>query len=324
MMQLWPIAKGAATWIPFLYSARRGRTGGTSNARYCYSVWLRHLVRMHDAGLSVGPRSVAELGPGDSLGIGLAALLGGACRLQAFDVVRYAATPSDRRVLRELVELFRGRAGIPDDAEFPGVYPRLEDYRFPSGLWKPDELEANLAPARIASIEQALDRDEGPIRISYVVPWHSADGRTCGSVDLIYSQAVLEHVEDIRSTYASLSRWLSPGGCMSHVIDFRSHGITRGWDGHLQYPEMLWRVVRGRRPYLLNRKSPLDHIAGLEAAGFAIRSVDRLRKGPTVPDNDLASAFRHWSSDDRSTCTMHVIADMPVADASGTHGGSER
>src|SRR5437763_1374444 len=60
---------GIATFIPGV-AAVFGRGGGdTSSARYCYSVWLRHLVVAAANGFKVPPRVVAELGPGDSLGL---------------------------------------------------------------------------------------------------------------------------------------------------------------------------------------------------------------------------------------------------------------
>ena len=84
------LLSGLATWLPG-YPVMR-RTGGTDSARYCYSVWLRHLVLLHASGRMRHrvPRVVAELGPGDSIGIGIAALLSGAEKYYAFDVVRYS------------------------------------------------------------------------------------------------------------------------------------------------------------------------------------------------------------------------------------------
>jgi hypothetical protein len=38
-----------------------------TEGRYCYSVWLRHLVSAAANGLNCSPKAVAELGPGDSL-----------------------------------------------------------------------------------------------------------------------------------------------------------------------------------------------------------------------------------------------------------------
>ena len=82
-LQSWKIPhmlKGALTWVPPLNAWRRHRatTGGSDSARYCYSVWLRHLRSLAPYGFRVKGAHVGELGPGDSIGIGLAALLSGA------------------------------------------------------------------------------------------------------------------------------------------------------------------------------------------------------------------------------------------------------
>ncbi len=75
-MRLTPIVKGAATYISGLYKMRaKRRTGGTDTAAYCYDVWLKHLTLLWANGLRTIPDTIAELGPGDSLGTGLAALL---------------------------------------------------------------------------------------------------------------------------------------------------------------------------------------------------------------------------------------------------------
>jgi hypothetical protein len=80
---------GAATYVPGLRRLTGRTTGGTVSARYCYSVWLRHLCMLHRHGLPTQFETVVELGPGDSLGVGLAALLTGAERYIALDALRY-------------------------------------------------------------------------------------------------------------------------------------------------------------------------------------------------------------------------------------------
>jgi hypothetical protein len=72
-MRLARIIKGAATYIPGLYKVaskcRKVGTGGTDAAVYCYEVWLKHLGRCSGPAACVPfPDTVAELGPGDSLG----------------------------------------------------------------------------------------------------------------------------------------------------------------------------------------------------------------------------------------------------------------
>ncbi len=303
-MELLPVLKGLATWVPFAYDARRGRTGGTSNARYCYSVWLRHLVALRSAGITRHFGSIAELGPGDSLGIGLAALLCGADRLQALDVVPYAASVENASVLLELEALLDRQALIPGDEEFPGVVPRLDDYRFPRALIG----DLSAGESRRRYIEQALRGEESRVAVTYRVPWDSTALTIAEPVDLLYSQAVMEHVEEPEAAYAAMARWVVPGGAMSHVIDLRSHRLTPGWDGHLQYPPAVWRLVKGARPYLLNRQPASQHRQWLEASGFRVLRESRVHLAPTVANGDLARPYRDWSDEDRQTSSVHFVA----------------
>ncbi len=307
-MELLPILKGAATYIPLLYRAERGSTGGSVDARYCYSVWLRHLKLMHEGGLRTQFATVAELGPGDSLGIGLAALLCGADRLYALDVVRYADLGRNTAVLNGLVDLFRQRAAIPDDSEFPELRPRLADYSFPHEALTDAQIEAAIAPARVAAIGRALKGEHSPIVVSYKVPWTELAAGEEGSIDLVLSQAVLEHVEDLEWTYRALGRWVAPGGVMSHVIDHRSHKLTRDWDGHLAYSPTVWRIVKGRRPYLLNREAPQRHLLLLEQAGFRATRVHRELAQRWLPREQLSGRFKQWSDEDRRTSGLVVQA----------------
>ena len=107
-------------------------TGGTNSARYCYSIWLRHLVMAARHGLPTDAKAVTELGPGDSIGVGLAALLCGAECYTALDVVRHANVEGNLRVFDELVARFSRREDIPGDGELPSAQPRLQSYRFPA------------------------------------------------------------------------------------------------------------------------------------------------------------------------------------------------
>ena len=80
--KLRPMLVGAATFVPgvrqLFSSVKEGMgLGRATSARYCYSVWLRHVALLARNDLWNYPRVVAELGPGDSLGVGLCALLCG-------------------------------------------------------------------------------------------------------------------------------------------------------------------------------------------------------------------------------------------------------
>jgi hypothetical protein len=306
-MEFLPMLKGMGTWVPGLYDAARRGTGGTVSARYCYAVWLRHLALIHSCGLPTCFDTVAELGPGESLGIGLAAMLTGASRIESLDVVRYADSAKNERILAGLVELMRRREPIPDEEEFPAVYPRLQSYRFPSWLDE-ERLSTALDPGRIERIGEAIRGEGSDVAIDYFVPWQMCWGDKASNVDLVISQAALEHVEDIESVHRSLARGLRIGGITSHVIDLKSHGMTATWDGHLQYGDSTWKLVKGRRPYLLNRRSPTDHLRAMEAAGFEVLRTWRTAGRPGLSLDALHGRFRAWTEEDRSTTTMVVVA----------------
>jgi hypothetical protein len=67
-------------------------TGGSDSARYCYAAWLRHLASFSDVAPELRPRVAAEMGPGDSLGLGIAALLSGVERYAALDVLAWSCS----------------------------------------------------------------------------------------------------------------------------------------------------------------------------------------------------------------------------------------
>jgi hypothetical protein len=310
-----PLLVGAATYLPGLRTLTARRTGGTISARYCYAVWLRHLImaRQHHAGAAFG--TVAELGPGDSLGLGLAALLSGAERYVALDVVRYADSARNVAVFGELVALFREREPVPDDREFPLVRPLLPSYAFPHDILTDDLLAAALDPARLAMIRRAviaLDAPNGDTPfISYVVPWHDAGVIERQSVDLIVSQAVLEYPSDLAGTYAAMDRWLKPGGMMSHDIDFKSHGLTREWSGHWACSDLVWFLMEGRRRDILNRVPHSTHLDLIRALGCEIVR-DQRTASPAASRAHLAPRFRHLTDEDLRTSSAFIQAHKPV------------
>jgi hypothetical protein len=302
---------GLATYVPG-YNFRHG-TGGTDSARYCYAVWLRHLILAHAAKAGGGmPAAVAELGPGDSIGIGLAALLSGAEKYYALDVVPYPDLRSNLEIFDELVALFQRREPIPGDDEFPSVSPKLGDYAFPHHLLSEAWLTAALEPARVADIRASIEQPESDrSRIFYRAPWTKSSVLQPQSTDMIYSQAVLEHVDDLAGVYGAMRRWLKPTGIMSHQIDYRCHGKADTWNGHWTYSNAFWKVVVGRRAYLLNRVPHSEHIRLLREAGFVILSASPERAPSVLNQRQLAAPFRGLSRDDLTTCGAFILAAVP-------------
>lgn len=127
---------GAASFVPGVRNLPNKETGGTISAEFCYSVWQCHLVLAGQTNLNSNPKVIAELGPGDSSGIGLAALLCGAEKYYAFDVVGYANIQRNLSIFDDFLRLFKNKKDIPCDQVFPRVKPKLDCYSFPDFLMK--------------------------------------------------------------------------------------------------------------------------------------------------------------------------------------------
>src|SRR5216683_257082 len=137
-MALKPIIKGLATFIPGAYRVfGRHQTGGTDSAVYCYDVWLKHLTFLSENGMRYMPQTLAELGPGDSLGVGLAALLSGVSNYYALDIVHFSSPEQNLKVFEELVSLFKTRAARPTKG-WPDYDGYLDTGLFPHRIL-PDE-----------------------------------------------------------------------------------------------------------------------------------------------------------------------------------------
>ena len=291
MIREWrPVIKGVVTMVPGVYSAfARKRGGGTASAEYCFSVWLKHLTMLKANGMAEIPNVVAELGPGHTLGVGICALLSGADRYYALDAVRYSDTQSNLRLLDDCVALFRSRAKVP--AGWPDISQHLDEGGFPHVL-TPALLENTLREVRIESIRNALLNRPSEITVKYIAPWDDVDQVARDSIDLILSQSVLEHVTDIERTIGCCAAWLKPDGWMSHVVDFKSHGVTKEWNGHWQYPHWAWRLIVGGRPYLINRIPADALLAYLENMGFHIAMELRSERPGGLPPEMLHADWR--------------------------------
>jgi len=308
------ILKGIATYLPFIKSSVDIRTGGTESARYCYSVWLRHLVIAKKNGLlKRNFDTVAELGPGDSIGTGIAALISGANNYYAFDVVRYANIEKNLKIFKELISLFKERADIPDHREFPKLKPYLKSYAFPKQILSDRKLDELLKPKRIAAIKNAIENmdkmvTQNKIKICYFVPWDDASIIRNNSIDIIFSQAVLEHVDKLFDTYRAMFNWLKNDGFISHTIDFKSHGFANEWNGHWLYSNFVWKLIRGKRPYLINREPYGAHINFINNSGFRLVTEIKIKEKSNINKKDLAGKFKNLSNDDFTTRGVFIQA----------------
>ncbi|HEY4310258.1 MAG TPA: hypothetical protein VGN12_12480 [Pirellulales bacterium] len=305
-MSLKAIAKGAATFVPGVQRFTNRASGGSNMPRYCYSVWLRHLVTMKRAGAQ-NIRVLGELGPGDSLGTGIASRLSGVDQYIGLEVKKYFDVETNLAMFDALVELFRRREPIPGPDEFPGVRPLLDDYDFPSDIIPSNALDAE----RLALIRRDLTRlDDADSTIRYAAPWDDSNVIMRGVADAVISQAVMEHVGDVPRAYDAIAKWIRPGGYTSHAIDFRCHKTANEWNGHWAYGDLLWRVVVGSRRFLINREPHSVHVESLKRLGFKILQDECYGSDGGLSRHRLARRFRTMSDQDLQTSNCYILAQL--------------
>jgi len=301
---------GLKSYLPFEWDYTG--TGGTTRAEYCYSIWLRHLTLVHECGLPTDPATLVELGPGDSVGVGLAALLSGTTTYRALDVVAHANADLNLRILDELAGLFEKRAPIPGPTVFPHVHPQISSYDFPHEIMSDARIQRGLADENVASVRDATralaDAELSHERMRYVVPWNDVSAASPDSADMVLSQVVLQDVADLESVFRSMYSWLKPGGVMSHMIDFAGAIKDVPWNEHWTYSDWEWRLIRGNRPYYLNGLPLSAYLREFESHGFDVLKVTRVAGAGGVSRGALADRYRQVTDEDLATRGAHVVA----------------
>ncbi len=201
--------------------------------------WLTFLALYTDCTASLRGKVVLELGPGADLGVGLITLYLGAKQYNSLDVNNLVDTvPS--LFYDELFNKIHDKIGNGDDTI--------------------DHLKEQLA----------LTNSGNNDRLNYVCR-DDFDIRTFGknSIDIVFSQAAIEHFDDIEKAFQQLSEVIKPGGFLVAEIDLNTH--TR-WLRDVdplniyRYPEWLYKALKFRGAP--NRVRPIKYIKALEENGW--------------------------------------------------------
>lgn len=309
-MRFGPVARGLLSYVPALNEVLPSKTGGhTDSASYCYGVWMKHLTLLHAHGLPAIPQTIAELGPGESLGVGLCGLLSGANHYVGLDVIAHSNPARNQLILNDLIKLFLERAPNPDKG-WPEFGSYLDERMFPSHVLTEQALRYALRPERIEAIRRAVTKPspQDSVTAAYKAPWFDPRVIQGNSVDLVVSQSVLEHVVDLPATYKALFQWVKPGGWMSHQIDFKSHGLSTRWNGYRTCSDRLWEITLGKRPFMINRQPASAHLRLLEEAGFRVVTHQKFMRKDGIRREELAPRWSDISDEDLNCSGMYVIA----------------
>jgi SAM-dependent methyltransferase len=147
------------------------------------------------------------------------------------------------------------------------------------------EISARFAPEAITSFEPyvklaqsedtkwlsrtAQRHDRTAASLSAMVQRHTNFNAIAdGSIDLVLSGSVLEHVSDPCSLFSNLDRVLAPNGVMLHLVDYRDHFFKYPYH-FLQFRKEVWN--RWLNPGDFPGWRVYDHLEQLAAAGFSVQ-----------------------------------------------------
>jgi hypothetical protein len=314
-IRLRTITTGALSYIPgvvplYRLTAFRPQPAPVATS---YGIWLKHLVLSHRHRLHPVPKFVVELGPGLSLGAGLAALICGAERYIALDTLRFARVAEILPIFDRLVAMLNNRERPGNATGFPSYDSALDSQGFPSQALPTDHMTEMLEPSRITRLRDELANfvrsgGQASERIAYFAPWHINRVPAIGKADFLFSHVVLQHVQSPQIIWKEIDQLMCSGGVCSHQIGFGSHGTSAVWNGHWTYPELLWRIALGRKVFLINREPLSSHLSAALQCGLTPIETLRLSDTKGVARASLAPRWQSLSNDDLCTKGALILA----------------
>lgn len=269
-------AKLTLSRLPFGYAVwqRLGlfRHGNMDTSDYAIRVFHNHV---ESSGLksSLSDKTVLELGPGDSISTAIIAAAYGA----------HAIIVDAGRFVRE------------DPLPYFDLGRSLA--------------ERNLHPANLSgcqNIEEILNRCGSKYLTEGLASLKKIENE---SVDLIFSQAVLEHVRrhEFLETMQECHRILKPGGICSHQVDLRDH--LGGGLNNLRFSEKIWEsAFFTKSGFYTNRIQYSQMLNIFRQAGFQAQ-VTEVRRWKALPigRNHLSKEFRSLSEEELSISGFDVL-----------------
>lgn len=249
------------------------RHGRMKDPSYAFEVFMKHFGR---AGFPSDKQGFValELGPGDSLFSALSVYSLGGSEIYLIDVAPFATR--DMSGYRQMAAFLSSKElRVPDlDSAF--------------------------------SLEQVLEVCGAHYGTSGLDSLRSVPS---GSVDIIWSQSVLQHIR--RDEFADIikesRRVIRPDGVCSHSVDLKD--CLGGRLNNLRFPEQLWeRNFMAKSGFYTNRIRFSEMLRLFEQAGFEteILGIERWKEVPT-PKSRLATEFKALSEEELLVSAFDVL-----------------
>jgi SAM-dependent methyltransferase len=250
------------------------RHGQMDNAAYALACFETHWRATENA--TTPPRTILELGPGDSLLTALIAYTRGVSCTYMVDSGPYASRSIEiYQRAREHLQKVRSDASLP----------------------------------QFASIEEMLAKTGGRYLTEGTTSLRSIPS---ASVDLVYSHATLEHVplRQIEEQLEQTRRILRPDGVVSHQVDLRDH--LGGGLNNLRFSEAFWETPRIHRSgFYTNRVRLPTYLRMFRDHGLEVRELD-VRRWPGLPlrRGSLDPSFRHFNDSDLCVSGFRAVLTL--------------
>ena len=266
---------------PKMYMRLTGETGrglgeessgqAASYFRTCFDDYFARLgVASSAIGSFLAGKRVLEYGPGDLPGVALLMVAHGAEAVICVD--RFPLMQLTEKNLAVINDLLSG-LGAAERQRAESCFLRDGD---PAAGFNPDHIRYRIDPSGLSGI-----RNE---------------------IDLVFSRAVLEHVNDLPSTFVDMHAAMKRDAIAIHQVDLKSHGLhqTNPLD-FLAWPNYLWRLMYSHKG-VPNRLRVDSYRSIIARTGFDVVSIE-----PTLLAEPadvravrpaLALPFRQISDDD--------------------------
>jgi hypothetical protein len=262
--------------------------------------WRIMMEHLRQTKISVAGKTLVEIGTGWYPTLPTCMYLAGAARIHTFDLVRHVRADLTRQLvdhLRVHVELI-ARAAAVDAATI--------------------ETRRAAFAKRLAAGASLADASEGAI--DYHAPADaSRTGFPAGSVDLVFSNSVLEHVfpEVLPAMFAEGYRILKPGAAAMHSVNCGDHYAyfdrSISQLHYLKYSERAWKLWNNDFQFQ-NRLRAKEFTKLAKSAGFAIEldaSVVRPQRLAELDEIRVDPQFSAYTREELSITNIDFVARKP-------------
>lgn len=217
------------------------------------------------------------------------------------------------------------RTGIRDDrGKAASVVSRIEE-------WCPvaDQRVLEIGPGQTThTCREMVDRHAREVFAvdieDYECPWptdvefRTYDGVNLpfgdGTLDLVFSHDVFEHVRRPKELLEECFRVLAPGGSFFAEIDVRSHYYPLGpmSASDLRYPWPLWVAMTWNRSGFTNRVRYSEWLSMFDRAGLTVEELRPVRTEALRSEYDKHAWLRRHALDDILITSFEVLARKPA------------